>query len=367
MSPVPGSTVQIVDDPVSGASAQATDTLYLLSPYGPDEAAVYTSANSGNATLDAQLTAYFKDGLSGRTVVGGKTAVVQGYGSGYALPELDDALLLLPSGPGQVVAPHVVDEPEMLLVAEGAWAQNKVALLNSAPGLTDSQVSVLAAALIAGGDCRGAGLWCDYAQHPAAGGTTVTVPFTVTVAAMIAANDIALKNPGIAAAGVGGISDDVVSVSDLRTDTRRESLWHAQVNTAKVVDGKIRNYGYRTLADLTTLPQWAFFSGSRVVMALCEKAAELDETLVFGQIDGLGKFLGRYEGLLRGACKDLYDIKALFGDTPEDAYSVDVGPNVNPLSNLQAGLVTAQVRLKTSTEAEHIVTNITVRAITQSV
>lgn len=359
--PVPGYDVFIVDDPLNGADADATDTMYLLSPAGPEEATVFQTPNSGDPTLDAQLSAYFADGAVQGKLVNAKTAVVQGYGSGYELPELEDCFANLPGGPGQIVAPLITDVDELIIVAEKSWEQRKIALLNPPLGMSDTNVAALAADIIAGTDARGAALFADYAQHAVSGGTTVTIPWTITVAAMIAANDLALKNPGLAAAGVQGISLDAVSLSDLRTDARRETLKNAQVNTAKLVGGQYRNYGFRTLADLDELPQWWDLSGSRVVSALCAQAAIIDEQFVFEQIDGSGKLIARYEAQLRAACKALVDIGAIF------AYDVDTSAAVNPLSNLQQGLVTATVYLSVSTFAEHIVTNITRRAITASV
>jgi hypothetical protein len=166
---------------------------------------------------------------------------------------------------------------------------------------------------------------------------------------------------------VQGRIDGALGISDPKDDTRRGALKNAQVNTAKDVWGSIRNYGFRTLADLTTLPHWWDLSGSRTVMAYRAKAAAIDEDFVFGQIDGQGGMLSRYEGRLRAAAKELYDAGALFGATPDEAYRVDVGESVNPNEDLAAGEVKANVFLKTSPFAEHLVTNITRRALTATV
>lgn len=359
--PVPGVDTFIVDDSLAGAVATATDGLYLLSTAGPATPTAFTSADSGDDTLDAQLRAYFAEG--------GKSVTVQGYSAdGVALPTLADAIAMLPPNPGQVVAPEVVTTPEHILVADGAWARNKVALLNGPGNATDTDLTTLADALVSGADARGAGLFADVAQYEGlVPNTTDSVPWTITVAGMIARNDRATGNPNLAAAGLRGISV-AQGVTDPRDDGRRQTLNESQVNAAKDVYGSLRNYGFRTLADLTTLPQWWDLSGSRTVMAFRAQAAAVDESFVFDQIDGQGALLDRYESQLRAAAKGLYDLGALYGATPDDAYNVIVrDESVNPVAQLAEGTVSAKVLLKVSPYAEHLITNITRRALTATV
>lgn len=362
MSPVPGFDTFIVDDPISGAAATATDTLHLLSTAGPAEPTVHKRADTGDATLDAQLRAYF--------ALGGRSVIVQGHGDGTTLPEIADAIALLPPGPGQVVAPEVVVQDDLITLT-GVWASNKVALLQGASTATDTELETLAAAIIAAVGAtngRGAGLFADYFLFPQVAGTgTDLIPQSLVVAALIARNDRLLKNPNIAAAGKNGRVDAAVGIDDQKTDTRIEALKDAQVNSAKNVNGSLRNYGFRTLADLDVLPHWWDLSGSRTVMAYRAQAAAIDEDFTFETIDGKGKMLTRYQGRLQAAAKDLYDLDALYGDTPEAAYRIDVGDTVNTDEDIAAGEVTAQVYLKTSPFAEHLVTNITRRALTATV
>jgi hypothetical protein len=358
--PVPGFDTYVVDDPNSGVAATATDTLYLLSAAAtaPATPTVFKKADSGDATLDAQLRAYF--------ALGGRSVYVQGVGDGTPNPLLADAIAALPAGPGQVVAPESVTSADLIALA-GVWPGGKVALLQGPSTATDAALETLAGAVIAGADARGAALFGDYILMPSATGGTDLIPLSLIVAALVARNDRLFKNPNLAAAGVQGRIDGALGVQDLRDDTRRGTLKDAQVNTAKDVWGSIRNYGFRTLADLDALPHWWDLSGSRTVMAYRARAAAIDEDFVFGQIDGQGSMLARYEGRLRAAAKELYDAKALFGATPDDAYRIDVGETVNPVEELAAGEVKANVFLKTSPFAEHLVTNITRRALTATV
>jgi phage tail sheath protein FI len=131
-----------------------------------------------------------------------------------------------------------------------------------------------------------------------------------------------------------------------------------------VIDGLTVNYGFRTLVKLTVIPYWWDFSGSRTIMALRARVASLDEQFVFAQLDGKGQTIARYEAAIKGICKELYDLGALYGNTPADAYSVDTGPAVNTTAQLQAGNLSAQIRVKVSPFAEHVITNISRRPLT---
>lgn len=359
--PTPGYDTYIVDEPTSGASATATDTLYLLSTAGIATPVAKTKADTGDATLDAYLRAFFA--VAGR----GSSVVVQGIGDGTTLPTPANALALLPPGPGQVVAPESVTSATLIPLL-AAWSQNKVLLANGASGLSDAQLATLSAALIAGGDGRGAALFADYYQFPQVDGTgTDNIPAALIVAALCARNDLRFKNPNVAAAGVNGIVTQALSLTREHTPAEIATLKGGQINAAKKVSGQFRNYGFRTLADLTTKPLWWDLSGSRTVMAYRAMAAAIDEDFVFGQVDGVGTLQGRYQSRLETAAKQLYDAGALYGASPDEAYRVDTSPTVNPVAAIAAGEVTGQVYLKTSPFAEHLVTNITRRAITATV
>jgi hypothetical protein len=349
MSPVPGHDEYIVDDPVSGSSANGTDTLYLLSTSGPATPTVKSQADTEDDTLNGYLRTFFN--VAGK----GCTVVLQGVGDGTTLPTPVSALALLPEGPGQVVAPEQVTSAQILALIEGAWPQNKVVFANGASNLADSALETLSAALIAGTDARGAALFGDYWTFPSPAGTgTIQVPAALVVAACCARNDLTQKNPNIAAAGLNGIPAGAIGLNTSRSAAAIETLKTAQVNCAKYVSPTYRNYGFRTLADLTTLPLWWDMSGTRTVMAYRAAAAAINEDFVFAEIDGKGAMLGRYQSRLEDAAKQLQDAGALYG------YSVDIA-DVNSLADLEEGDVVAQVYLQTSPYAEHLTTNITRR------
>jgi len=58
---------------------------------------------------------------------------------------------------------------------------------------------------------------------------------------------------------------------------------------------------------------------------------------------------------------------ALYGDTENPGYSVNVGTTVNPLTNIAKGLITAVIKAKTSPFAAELKLTLTRRAITEQV
>jgi hypothetical protein len=355
----PGVDTYIIDEASAGADPTSTDTLYLLSTAGSAVPLVYDQANSGDATLDAELDAYFRDG--------GRAVTVQGYAtSGSLLPTLSAAIDLLPAGPGQIVAPEITTAASLITVIDKGWAQNKVTICNGGASDSDGTLETLAGSIIAGSDggSRGGILCADTAQYPGSvSGQTNDVPWSITLAALVARQDRLTNNPGNAAAGANGVST-AVGVSDERTATRRATLKTAQVNTAKLVAGQYRQYGIRSLADLNALPDWWNWWGARVIMAFRARVAAIGEAVMFGELSGPHRGLvTRFGDLLAAEAKALFDLGALYGDTPAEAFRIDVGETVNTPTSLGRGELAANCYLKVSENAEHVTINLIRRSL----
>ncbi len=65
----------------------------------------------------------------------------------------------------------------------------------------------------------------------------------------------------------------------------REQLNELGVTLAQARQGTIRTYGSRTVAGADE-PNWTWFGGSRVVMAIAHEADAVAEEYVHRQIDG---------------------------------------------------------------------------------
>jgi hypothetical protein len=128
----------------------------------------------------------------------------------------------------------------------------------------------------------------------------------------------------------------------------------------------IVTYGMRTLADQTLDAQWSMAPNVRCVMAFVARATVVGDAHEFDQMDGFGQTLGAYRGELIAAANALFLVGALYGSTPAEAFYVDTGPGLNPPASLAAGIMTANVALRTSPSAEQVVINVVKTPITQT-
>jgi phage tail sheath protein FI len=127
---------------------------------------------------------------------------------------------------------------------------------------------------------------------------------------------------------------------------------------AKLVYGDVRSYGYRTIVDKTLDPNWVWFGNSRTIMAIAYECDSVGEEYVLKQIDGRGQIFSRLNKDLAGICHRYYDLGALYGATPEEAFYIDTGPGVNTIETISNGEVHAVVKVKCSPSAEWVVIEI---------
>lgn len=362
--PIPGVTLTVVDEPVVAGAPTDTSTAFLLTtdadaPATPTR--IETVDQARDILADADTARLHTETIlrESQTGTGAADVIVLQVGGGVG--GLQAALDLLgPSyGPGQVVVPESITAADHAVIAEWAFSSNRVALLNGPTAATTAQLQTLAQATIDTGDGRNASLWADTAIVPGTANTTHQVPWAVVQAGIIARNDIGTPtnpegNPGQPAAGDNGIAQWATGLLAERDDTDTSILNAGQVNVARAqYGGAPRAYGYRTLADLDVLGYWWDLSGARVVMDVRAHSLAASERIVFGQIDAGGHLQAKWHGLLAARCLELLRIGALFGDETT-AFRVETGPALNPVSDLQDGVLRAEVRLKTSPFAEDV-------------
>jgi hypothetical protein len=368
MSPIEvGYEVDVIDEQLPVAAPTATDTLFVLHTVavagGPDlgeitSASVARDLYPADTTLHAYADAFFAEG-------GAKM-----YVSDLDAAAIPASLARFTSdlGPGQIVAPEVVTSVTQAAVVDWAFGTNRIPILDGPDGAADAALIALADALNSVAGARNASLEADTILIPGlAPGTTREVPASIIKAALIARNDIATGNPNLAAAGIQqGRCRYALGTKVDRTDASRQALAAAQINTFKNVYGRAFSaYGFLTLADLTKLPHWWDLSGSRTVMAARAREGAVAEAHLFGQVDGEGGFLTRYEGALRSELAAMQRIGSLFGNDVSPGYRVDVSAVVNPIAELAQGHVDATITLRTSPHARRMHVHIIRRQLTQ--
>ena len=93
-------------------------------------------------------------------------------------------------------------------------------------------------------------------------------------------------------------------------------------------------------------------------MAIAHEADAVAENYVFRQIDGGRRVFAALESDLVGVCLRYFNLGALFGDTPEEAFAVDTGEQVNTLATIAAQEIHAVIRLKASPFGEWVAIDI---------
>lgn len=310
---------------------------------------------SGAEELYDFLEAYFHEG--------GSRAYVKAKAAG----DLDDVLALIPAelGPGQVAAPDSNTSADGIFLLAHAAAANRVALIQGASDDDATELAGLGAAIAANANARHGAIFAPYATIPGlAGGSSRSVPWTAIVAGHIARLD-ALGNPNAAAAGDRGQALYATGITAEFTEAQRNTLLLAGVNTARIVYGGARTYGWRTAADEDG-PWWQF-NAARTHMAITARADAVAERFVFSQIDGKGVTLGEFAGQLSGALIPFYEAGALYGDTAREAFNVDVGPTVNTPETIAAGELRAVIAARTSPHAELVTIEIVKVAVNDAV
>jgi hypothetical protein len=292
---------------------------------------------------------------SGKSSKGSAAPLVVDPGISQALANLTADL-----GPGQVFVadPALADVQanQSALLAHAA-ACNRVALLTTA----DGDAAVLTAAGLAlqtDTNARYGALFAPSAVIPGVvAGATRNVPYSAIEAGIISRNDVSY-NPNVAAAGVLGQAVYALDVNGRYTDADFETLNVSGVDMARIIYGGVRTYGYRTLVNPTTNPEWLDLGWARLNMAITAQAEAIGEGYVFSQLDGRGLTLAQFGADLSAMLSGYYDAGALYGATPQDAYNVDVGSSVNTPTTIANGELHAVLEVRMSPFAEWVVIEI---------
>jgi len=150
-------------------------------------------------------------------------------------------------------------------------------------------------------------------------------------------------------------------------DSEFATLWEGDVSPIRVVSGKVRLYGYKTVSttegDTSGNLQGAQFRDLTNVLAY--QAGNIAEKYVGRTVDGRGLQLAAFNGELTGMLSVYANAGALFAQVAEDGtevdpgYVVDTSSNVNSPAALAAGTLSAEVGVRLSPSAEFVNISIT--------
>jgi phage tail sheath protein FI len=271
-------------------------------------------------------------------------------------------------GPGQISAPGNVDATVNDALLQHTIDHNRVALIEAPQGLTAAALITYAAAMRTHAGARNAALFAPLGIIPGiASGTTRAVGWSSVAAGIIARNDSRGLSANEPSAGVNGLASYAIDIETRFTDAEYTQLNDASVDMAQYRWGRLATYGYRTLVDPAQVPQWWSFGNARLEMAIVAEAGAIAERYVFSQLDGRGKRIAQFGGDLRGMLIPFFESGALFGESAEDAFQVNVGPSVNTPETIAAGELHAIIMVRMSPFAEYVVIEIVKVATTQSI
>jgi len=273
-------------------------------------------------------------------------------------------------GPGQVFAADPVlaatAANQSALLAHAAEC-NRVALLSLADNADPAALIAAGQALQTDTNGRYGAIFAPSAVIPGvAGGTTRTVPYPAVQAGMIARND-AVVSPNVPSAGIRGQASYALDLANRYTDLDYQNLNAASVNMARMIYGGVRTYGYRSVVDDASPDAvWLSFGWARLNMEIVALAEQIGENYVFAQIDGRGRTIASFAGDLRAMLVPMYEAGALYGETADDAFDVNVGSAVNTPESIAAGELHAVLMVRMSPFSEWVVIEIVKVATTQA-
>lgn len=159
-----------------------------------------------------------------------------------------------------------------------------------------------------------------------------------------------------------GTSRFVNGVETAVTDAEWETLNTGKVSTVRVVGGKLRQYGWKTVAnpegDASGNLAGAQFRD--LINALVWDCSQVAEAYVGRIVDGRGVTLGAFSGDLTGVCARYAAAGSLYAKLDDDGnvldggYVINVGSDVNPTADLAAGELKAEIGVRLSPTAEFV-------------
>ena len=151
------------------------------------------------------------------------------------------------------------------------------------------------------------------------------------------------------------------------SDSDRVDLLADGCNTFAKKYGVLMNYGFQTkIVQDDSTPFWQA-NAVRARMWLVSKAEVAGEDYMFKPIDGRGLLARALQTDLDSICLELYNVDGLYGETPQDAFSTEVGVQVNTEENVSQGVLSAVVEARFSLHAKRVLIDLVSVPVTGAV
>lgn len=274
-------------------------------------------------------------------------------------------------GPGLVFAPGRTTSTGQSQLANHALAKNRIAVLDGPDTATVATLTAQPALVVDTTTKRSrfSGIFVPWLRIP--GLTPATqrlVPPSPAVAGLFARNMGLGYSPNEPAAGERGVFNTVLSVSQVYDDSSRQTINSSGVNVIRDIYGERKVYGWRTTADPANDAKWIALSNSCLHRAVAALSTAVGERFIFRQIDGQGHLFGEFGGALAGeVCMPFFLSGSLYGDTPEDAFKVDVGSSVNTPTTIGNNELHAVISLRMAPFGEEVDIEIVKYLVTEQI
>lgn len=346
-----GNDFDMVTSDVTGSGAASTATWQLKDADGNVlEEFVGTVAEAvAHEWSDVTLT----QGAGTGTIVAATTALASGTDGAASITASDyeDVLPLFTRelGTGIVVAPMLDVTAAGALLEAHAEAYNRVWLSHTTDtGVVGTLEGQGTAARAAGYD-HGF-ILVGKVRIPALAESPTTLR-TIAPEGPVAGNIAKVDeqgSPARAAAGIrNGVLAGVVEPTQSFSDADLDRLHNAGLNVIRVVRGELCLYDYITPAPQSGAgSEWLPFGQVRAHAAILAELDKIAELFQFSLLDG-SKSLSDFHAAITAALMGYHANKTLYGDTPSEAFSVNVN-GVNTPDTIAAHELHASVAVRYS-------------------
>jgi hypothetical protein len=196
---------------------------------------------------------------------------------------------------------------------------------------------------------------------PSGTGVNLSVPPEAYVAA-VRARTVKTSGAWRAYAGVVSESRFVTGIATAVSRADGDLLDADRVNAIRIINGSVRIYGARSHSTVTS--QWRFITNRDTMNYVVYLAEEALEPLVFSGIDGRGGVYLAIRSALQGVLEPIRQAGGFFemfdtqGRKVDSGYTITVDDSLNPLAQLETGLIKARVGVRVSSVGDKIDVNI---------
>lgn len=331
--------------PPTGGIPTATDTWFVVADTDvgddtqasqvtdiPDFEGQFGPRVAGNIELWDALDVYFREGGKRAYITVGADATA----AATSLAQFNRQL-----GPGQVSAIGITPDDALLETLWTHAADNNRVVIADVPNVTNPAATLISLADGVSDNANGyGGLFGPWVVVPGptgvAGVTARQVPASPVIAALCARVD-ETGNPNQAAAGRSWPLQYVTDFTQTYTDADLVDMLDAGVNTMAEVYGVLENYGFQTTVEQQDDNPFWQLNCSRMRMAIVAQAQAIGENYMFKPIDGRGLLANALGGSLDAMLLGYYGLNGLYGETPQEAFAVEVGASVNSVNTIAQG------------------------------